>query len=50
MCAALLASIWLGGGVARGLEIELDPPGEREFVRDLAGMIDEDDKEHDGES
>ncbi|MEX0818521.1 MAG: TPM domain-containing protein [Pirellulaceae bacterium] len=40
------AMCWLVASSASALEISLDPPGEREFVRDLAGMLDADAKEH----
>ena len=39
MCLAIASS-------ASAVEIQLDPPGEREFIRDLAGMLDSDSKEH----
>ena len=31
---------------ASAIEIKLDPPGDREFIRDLAGLIDSGDEEH----
>lgn len=37
---AALASLWLPAGGAAAEKISLERPGQREFVRDLAGMID----------
>ncbi|QDS89931.1 hypothetical protein EC9_41330 [Rosistilla ulvae] len=38
-CAAIIALGWMGPPSATAIEIDLQPPGEREFVRDLAGML-----------
>ncbi|MFK7776742.1 MAG: TPM domain-containing protein, partial [Gimesia sp.] len=39
----LLLFLFVSKGItsAPALELSLDPPGDREFVRDLAGMLDE---------
>ena len=39
-CAAIIAYGLLAASPASAIEIDLQPPGEREFVRDLAGMLD----------
>ena len=31
---------------ASAIEIDLDPPGEREFIRDLAELVDSESEEH----
>ncbi len=47
-CCLLLActAFFLGGPAAPAVEITLERPGEREFVRDLADMIDADAETH----
>ncbi len=46
-CWIVLSMLWwLAPASASALEIQLDPPGDREFVRDLASMLDSDAKEH----
>lgn len=44
-CATIIAFGLLAASPASAIEIGLDPPGEREFVRDLAGMLDPNAKE-----
>ncbi len=48
MVYCVTISVWclLAASPASALEISLDPPGDREFVRDLASMLDSDAKDH----
>ncbi|QDV51486.1 TPM domain-containing protein [Gimesia fumaroli] len=41
LCLILILFSFSGLTSAHALELTLDPPGDREFVRDLAGMLDE---------
>ncbi len=46
-CGVVISVFWLlFPALASALEIRLDPPGDREFVRDLAGMLDADATDH----
>ena len=44
-CISFSAMCWLVASSTSPLEISLDPPGDREFVRDLAEMLDAESKE-----
>lgn len=45
-CFLLFLGLAIDGPTASAIEIDLAPPGDREFVRDLAGMLDTNSKEH----
>jgi len=45
-CVTICVLCLLAASPASALEISLDPPGDREFVRDLASMLDSDAKDH----
>lgn len=45
-CATIIAFCLTAASSASAIEIDLDPPGDREFIRDLAGMLDPSAKEH----
>ncbi|QDV25236.1 TPM domain-containing protein [Aureliella helgolandensis] len=44
--AAICALCLMVASSASAIEIDLEPPGDREFVRDLAGLLDSGSKEH----
>lgn len=43
---AIIALCLMVASTASAIEIDLKPPGDREFIRDLAGMLEPDAKEH----
>jgi uncharacterized protein len=45
-CVTIHALCLMSVSSASAIEIDLDPPGDREFIRDLAGMLDPGAKEH----
>lgn len=45
-CATMIAFCMMATSSAPAIEIRLEPPGEREFIRDLAGMLEPNAKEH----
>ena len=45
-CIAMIALFSVDGSMSSAIEIDLKPPGEREFIRDLADMLDSRDEEH----
>ena len=45
-CIATIALFSVDGSMSSAIEIDLKPPGEREFIRDLADMLDSRDEEH----
>lgn len=45
-CATIIAFCLIAASSASAIEISLDPPGDREFIRDIVGYLDSDSEEH----